>query len=76
MLYCQIVLLLIKDHMNLSVRASVGVGSNSIASNSKLNVRCVVRSKFAGVILNQALRTVLVCIYVCLSVCPYLYVLL
>ena len=50
MLYCQIVLLFIKDHEFVPVCESVDVGSDSIGNNNKLNVRSVVRSKFAGVI--------------------------
>jgi len=39
-----------RSHEFVSVCESVGVSSDSIGSNNKLNVRSVVRSKFAGVI--------------------------
>jgi len=39
-----------RSHEFVSVHDSVGVGSDSISSNNKLNVRSVVRSKFGGVI--------------------------
>jgi len=40
-----------RSHEFVSVCESVGVGSDSIASNNKLSVKSVVRSKFGGVIL-------------------------
>jgi len=49
MLYCASVYN--RSHEFVSVCESIGVGSESICSNNKLNVMFVVWSKFAGVIL-------------------------